>query len=450
MKVSPWITDHDTYMEMGSFKGIYGNTVNLQATLKDTVTKNPISGGEITFYINKIALGKGITNDQGIATYAYTLNKYPDIYTITASYTGGVYNPSTVDSMLTIDKMSYSVTCGDTTCKMGDTVHLTGHLVNSMTQKPVAGSVLVFRRMDGSLLGTGKTNENGDAVCNYKVIEAPGKYNFVVQVDEKDISKPDAHWFGVTVEKSDANLVLNDMKCTRGKLGTFKAKLTDSRTGQPIQNQNVEFYLRDIKVGESLTNNDGDVTFARIFDEVGGDYKISAKYGGNAYYNPIEANGALHLYNYKTDLFIPNIPSQLPGATFIVSATLTKDLTGMGLVDMPVDFYLSDKVGLLDGIMNGSVYAPEALKDGYVGTVRTDKSGVATIKYVAPPTPGRYIVAAHFSAVLDQYACSDYGVYVDVGSVFQSNSISILNKPPQSINRQLINYLSLFKHESWL
>lgn len=64
---------HSTALEVKDDQGAYGNTVQLEAVLKDAYDQ-PVSGEQIVFEVDGVPVGMAATNEEGVATMPYTVD----------------------------------------------------------------------------------------------------------------------------------------------------------------------------------------------------------------------------------------------------------------------------------------------------------------------------------------------------------------------------------------
>ncbi|MGB7968033.1 MAG: Ig-like domain repeat protein, partial [Methanobacterium sp.] len=117
-----------TNVIVNGLTGNKGETVNLTATLTDTVHQLAISGETIKFLINSTLIGSAITNNNGIATLPYTITQNGGYYNIDALFAGdNVYNSSTGVATLKVlqSNIYVTVTSSNNHPKLGETVKIT-------------------------------------------------------------------------------------------------------------------------------------------------------------------------------------------------------------------------------------------------------------------------------------------------------------------------------------
>ena len=117
-----------TNVIVNDLTGNKGETVNLTATLTDTVHQLAISGETIKFLINGNLVGSAVTNSNGIATLPYTITQNGGYYYIDALFAGdNIYNSSTGNATLKVPQSNIYilVTSSNGNPKIGETVKIT-------------------------------------------------------------------------------------------------------------------------------------------------------------------------------------------------------------------------------------------------------------------------------------------------------------------------------------
>lgn len=97
-----------TTLTMNSASGRRGQTVTLQATLRETYTNNSVSGELITFKLNGNVIGSTTTNASGVASLSYQipLNLSLGNHSLTTEYEGGsTWSAAAGSATLTVQKV---------------------------------------------------------------------------------------------------------------------------------------------------------------------------------------------------------------------------------------------------------------------------------------------------------------------------------------------------------
>ncbi|WP_458403814.1 SBBP repeat-containing protein [Methanobrevibacter sp.] len=84
------IFENPTIIEIGDISTKLGKTINLTATLTDSMGSTPIANKTVEFFINNELAGTAITDENGVAAYVYTPSKTgTDTYTVSFNETIG-------------------------------------------------------------------------------------------------------------------------------------------------------------------------------------------------------------------------------------------------------------------------------------------------------------------------------------------------------------------------
>ena len=145
------VTHTPTSTVINALIGNKGETVNLTATLTDTVHHQTISGETIKFLINGNLVGSAVTNSNGIAILPYTITENGGSYYIDAIFAGdNVYNSSTGGATLKVlqSNIYVTVTSNNSHPKIGETVKIT-FKVGNRGPDPANNVVLTLKIPEG-------------------------------------------------------------------------------------------------------------------------------------------------------------------------------------------------------------------------------------------------------------------------------------------------------------
>nr|WP_302579022.1 hypothetical protein [Methanobrevibacter arboriphilus] len=98
-------TKKDSKLYLSNFKGNYGKTTVLKATLKDNSGK-AIVGRYVKFYVNNKYVGQAKTNSQGIASLNYKVASTGSLAVKTTFASDNSYKSSSISSKLSVSKLS--------------------------------------------------------------------------------------------------------------------------------------------------------------------------------------------------------------------------------------------------------------------------------------------------------------------------------------------------------
>lgn len=366
-----------------SGNAVQGNAATLTATLKSSVTGQPVQGVTVSFSLSGTNAGTATTNSNGVATLTGVANSQPvGAYpgAIVASFGGNAnYLNSSATGAFTVSAAGSTLTLVSGTSTFGGTATLTATL--SSGGSLLAGKTVNFT-LDGASVGSGVTDSNGVATLSgVAVSQAADTYIGIVAASfAGDTSYGASTASGdLTVSQAATSLTQVSANAVAGGTATLTAFLTSSVTGVGLPGKTVVFTLNSQQVGTATTNASGIATLTGVANsDPAGTYPgvVGASFAGDTNYVSSGGTG---------DLTVSAAASSLSGvsgaATFGGTATLTATLTsgGSGIAGATVSFILDGKA---------------------VGTAVTDGAGVATLSSVpTTDTPGTHtgVVLASFA-----------------------------------------------------
>ena len=166
------LRQHPTKIDLASVKAINNRDVTIYATLRDS--NNRVLAGKTVQFIVGGVTRTAVTDNGGIARITH--REATGTYTITARFLGdNVYINSEGTSILTIVSSGSIVKVASVSADKGKFAQLRATLTNSSTNQPLSGQVVRFT-VNGVVVGSNTTNNNGVAIYNYKVPLNGGKY----------------------------------------------------------------------------------------------------------------------------------------------------------------------------------------------------------------------------------------------------------------------------------
>ena len=144
-----------TFITVPDVTGKHGDTVDLQAVLKDRLG-NSISGKTIDFSVNGVKVGTGKTDGNGTAVFSYYINNGRGINNIVAYYSGNAYYGSNMGfGKLSVNPIITKITTKDTSGKHGDKTSLIATLKDE-NGNPLAEKTIKFI-INGQTVGSALT-----------------------------------------------------------------------------------------------------------------------------------------------------------------------------------------------------------------------------------------------------------------------------------------------------
>lgn len=357
-----------TTISSNDVTGEIGDKVPIKAHLEDKFG-NAMEGQKVTFHINNTDL-TGYTDGNGDVTVYYTITENPGAYNIIISFSGNnPYEPSSYTSKLTVNRISTSITVSDTKGTHGDHVDLQATLKDK-NGNPLVGKEVVFS-VNGSKVGSARTNNDGVATFSYLIDEIVGEYT-VKAVFMDDPTYQDATGQGtLTVNPLDTKITVNNVNGKHGDKTHLTAVLTDYN-GNPLAGKTVTFSINGDVVGKAATDSSGTATISYTISQTIGSYIITANFLGDDIYASSTGKGTLTVNPIDTNLTINDVKGH-HGDKVNLKAVLT-DENGNTLTGKKVAFYVSGKK---------------------IGTAVTDATGTATLSYIITQTLGNYVIYAN-------------------------------------------------------
>ncbi len=358
-----------TTITVPDVKGVNGDHVDLQATLKDK-NGNPIAGKDIVFYVNGSKVGSATTNSNGVAIFNYQINEVVGDYTITASLLGDqIYESATGKGTLSVTPLDTKITVNNVTGKHGEKTNLTAVLKdangNSLSGKTVTFSI------NGDVVGKAVTDSTGTATIIYIISQTTGSYTISASFLQDDTYASSTGTGKLTVNPIETNLTVKNVTGKHGANVNLKAVLTDEY-GNPLSGKTVAFYISGKKIGTATTDATGTATLSYTIIQTIGDYVIYANSYADDIYEPSRNLATLTVNPIQTHVTVQNTTVKHGDKANLV-AVLT-DENGNALAGQTITFSVNGKI---------------------IGTTTTDSTGTANLYYLADT--GNYFVNALFN-----------------------------------------------------
>ncbi len=162
------VTKTPSKLTVHDVAGEVGDTVTLKAHLTDYYDK-PIAGASVKFDMGEVIL-TGSTDNNGMATVTYLLNKGAGTYHFLANFDGNTrYDSTSATGILTVNKKTAYLKVPNISGKNGDTINLKA-LLTDKNSNPLSGREVVFY-LNGSKVGSGYTDQTGAASIKYLMAE---------------------------------------------------------------------------------------------------------------------------------------------------------------------------------------------------------------------------------------------------------------------------------------
>ena len=158
----------------------------------------------------------------------------------------------------------------------------------------VAGKTVKFY-VNGVLVGSGITRDDGVATCVYTITQGVGSYpgliTAVFAADNQYAGNSGAN--DLTVNAIPTSLTVNDLTGNKGETVNLKAKLWDTAHDKAVPGKIVKFYVNGALVGSGTTDAAGVATLSYCISLVGGTYDIDAAFAADDQYSVSTGKGTL-------------------------------------------------------------------------------------------------------------------------------------------------------------
>jgi hypothetical protein len=313
------VTKTPTVLTVDDVKGATGDTVTIQAHLKDYYG-NPVVGAQVKFDINGTVI-EGTTDTNGLVTVTYTIKESVGIYKSTATYNGNnTFLQSTTTGTLTVTKANANIKVPDVNGKHGEKVDLVAVLTDK-NGTPINGKGIFFY-INGSKIGSANTDSTGTATLSYLIDENVGKYTITASLIGDSTYQDTSGTGTLTVNPISTHLLVKDVKGKNGSHINLIAVLTDEKNN-PIAKQTITFTINGKTIGTATTDSTGTATLSYLLSK-SGDFTIQSYYNGNNIYSGTSSYGKLNVTPWA-QLYITTInnnTSPKVGETFKITYKL--------------------------------------------------------------------------------------------------------------------------------
>ncbi|HYF92747.1 MAG TPA: Ig-like domain repeat protein, partial [Symbiobacteriaceae bacterium] len=347
--------------------GVYMSTVTLSATLSPA-----LAGKTVTFAVDAVAAGSGVTDAAGLATVSYLVVAAAGTHTVTASFAGDADISAATDTAdLTVGQATGNLTAANQAGAVGSTVTLSATLAPGVAGKTVSFAV------NGVAAGSGVTDAAGVATVNYVPLLPVGTYAIEAGfAGDADISPANGSGT-LTVTQGSGAMAVASLSSAYQSTVTLQATLSPALAGKTVT-----FMVNGAAAGSGVTDAAGGATVAYPIGLSVGTYNIVAAFAGDADITAAGGTGSLTVTQATGSLAVADTAGDF-GDTVTLSATLTPGVAGK-----TVTF-------TVDGVAAGSGV--------------TDGTGVATASYLITNSAGTYFIGAAFAGDADITAASGSG-----------------------------------------
>ena len=336
--------------------------VTIEAEVLD-VNGNKVPNGTVTIQATgpdgkTQTIGQAEVHD-GIATVVTNLNKEGK-YNFTAAYNGtDKYLPS---KSAKVPEEIVGRTATVNASVVNDTLNKTVigvTLTDDTTGEPIPNAPVEIYDENGTKVGEGKTDKNGNANITANVPVGPEELTIVYPGnDTYNTTNTTAK---VDVKPRPTKTTAQVTNKTAGNV-TVKATVTDKQNGKPVTNGPVDIvavdkYGNEKIIGNGVLNGTNTVSIVTGIDEIG-DYNITAKYKGNENYTESQSSLIPTKVVGRKATITPKVTNSTLGNTS-VNVTLTDPATGEPIPNAPITVKLPNGTEIpATTDSNGSVVVP--------------------------------------------------------------------------------------------
>ncbi len=268
--------------------GSYGQTLTLTARLQGLPNLDSLVGRVITFSIDGVSVGVGVTNINGFAQYAFALTETLAVgsHALVASFAGDAnYLDNTGSGALTALQTATTLSSVSNSQKVGQTSDLRVRLKRASDLSGLSGKLVSFS-VDGIAVGTAITDATGIADLPYVTPELSASVHSVSAVFAGTSQYASVTSVGtMTVAKSDTTLPTDEIVGTHGTTVNLTALLRRSTDGSHLAGRSIVFKVDGAIVGTVTTDSNGIATLPYVLSLTVGTHKIVTSFAGDAYDN---------------------------------------------------------------------------------------------------------------------------------------------------------------------
>ncbi len=375
--VNPYTID----LELSATEINRGETVTINATVTDSITSTPEIGTEVKFYDNNTLLGTAITDDQGLASYDYTvpLDAVYGEHTINATvYEGDINFSEESDTLEVYMNVTIDATLSSSMVTREESITVSITLTDGLGNSLSDYTVELYDATIDQVVDSGVTDGTGYVELIYGIpVDSPvGPHDLIVRLVNisQYIRFTESQNILEVYANTDLHIELQVMEADRGDTVEIIATLTDNLLNG-LDGYTVLFYAGTTLLGSEVTNSSGVATFQWLVDNsMLGQQQIRAEFIASGYYHSSTSNTEdLDVYsNPSLDLTLQ--PHARIGENVLIQAILT-DESGLPLEGYTIEFYLDD--------------VP-------LGTAVTNSTGIAEYTWI-PGSANLYNVYAQFN-----------------------------------------------------
>ena len=366
-----------TSLTVNPTNGYKGDNTTLTATLWDTAHNIPVADKSVSFFVNGVSVGTGVSNVNGVVNCNYIINQnvgtYLNIVGAVFSPCDNLYNASNGNGTLTVNAIPTSISVNPINGYKGDLVNLVTNLTDTHNNLPINDETVQFS-VNGNIIGSASTNSLGIATLAYTIQQYSGSYPILAHFLGDSLYNESSNTNNLNVALTPTAISMKPINGFKGDLVNLIANLTDTHNNLPINGKNVQFSVNGNIIGTNSTNSDGIATLAYTIQQYSGSYPILAHFLGDSLYNESSNTNNLNVALTPTAISMKPI-NGFKGDLVNLIANLTDTHNNLPLNGKNVQFSV-----------NGNI----------IGTNSTNSDGIATLAYTIQQNSGSYPILAQF------------------------------------------------------
>jgi hypothetical protein len=287
------ITQSGTSLFTVDRSGIITTPVTLKAYLKRLTDNAWVAGRPVRFLIDGVEVGSPVTDTQGEAALAWTINAGPALRGIRAEFAGdAAYTASFGTAKLTAQTVATKVYVVDRTAKVKSYTVLKAYLY--LLNNSVAPGKPMTVKLDGVVLGSATTNPSGYVQFGYTVAEGIGAGARVIRGEFAGDAgyNASANTGKLTVTKGDLYIWPYVRSGARGSAHPLRAYVRSLPDYVIQPGKAITYRVNGTDIGAANVGADGwaSVTWSIPAAEPTGAHTATAAFAGDAWYNTQSAS----------------------------------------------------------------------------------------------------------------------------------------------------------------
>lgn len=361
-----------TNLAVQEITGQVGELVVLKARLTTAIGGAPVLGKTVSFAVEGVPVGTGVTDAQGWATCDFRIPEELGVSerAINCEFAGDdAYAASTGANTLRITPANTGIIVQDVVGILGDPITLRAKLLRTTDDAPLRGRTLQFA-VESSQVGSAVTGDDGWASVDYVIPIGSGGGQRLITVDfAGDANHRVCTAYGwLDAKKRPTSTTVTPRSAYIGVIATLSA--TVAFRGVGVEGVEVAFQVDGTDVETAVTDSSGTAEVGYLVSEGGGigTRTIAASFAGTVVYEASSGTGALEVLRTPSRIYVPRLErTVVSGGTTVLRGYLLRTTDRGGIAGRSVTFYVEGTL---------------------VDVQITDADGRATAYYTVPPDMG--------------------------------------------------------------